>query len=151
MVISMFAGRRVMTWFRRGPVAGCPVIPVPVPVVAVPQARGSPDCRRQRNDTDRAEQDRSTCEGRHRLPAQTAIPNPAGAHHDIDLKEERAQVSAGHDLGLSGVRTDRSPRRAGQRPKDNGANVDQNPGGKHQCRCVDENNAGPHQLKQSNR
>lgn len=59
-------------------------------VVAMAQTRCSTHGGRQRNDPDRAEEHHGAAEGRQRFSSQAAIPDPSGAHHDINLKQQRA-------------------------------------------------------------
>ena len=58
--------------------------------VAVAQSRGGTHCGRQRDDPDRAEKHHRASERRQRFSLQAAVPDPAGAHHDINLKQECA-------------------------------------------------------------
>lgn len=59
-------------------------------VVAMAQTRRSTHGGSQRNDPDRAEEHHGAAESWQRFSLQTAVPNPARAHHDINLEQQRA-------------------------------------------------------------
>ena len=59
-------------------------------VIAVPQTGGSAHCGRQCDDPDRAKEHHGAAEGGHRLSLKAAVPDPASAHDDIDLEQQRA-------------------------------------------------------------
>ena len=120
------------------------------PVVAVAQARGRPHRGRQRDDPDRAEKHHGAAERRQRLTAQAAVPHPAGAHHDIDLQHERAQVRGLHHLGLPCMRTKRRSGSSRHRPQRDDSDVEKDAGRKHRVCSAHHNKPGPKHLENRN-
>lgn len=59
-------------------------------VVAMAQTRRSTHGGGQRDDPDRAEEHHGAAESWQRFSLQAAVPDPARAHHDINLEQQRA-------------------------------------------------------------
>ncbi len=72
------------------PVVMCPRFRTCWRVVAMAQTRCSTHGGCQRNDPDRAEEHHGAAKSRQRFALQAAVPDPARAHHDINLEQQRA-------------------------------------------------------------
>lgn len=92
-------------------------------VVAVPQTRGSTHGGRQRDHPDRAQQHHGAAESRHRFSLQPAVPDPASAHDDINLEQQRAKVRGLDQFRFTGVGTERRASSSRHRPQRNDGKV----------------------------
>ena len=128
------------------------------PMMAMPQTRGHSYCRRQRDDGADAEEDDRVCERRYRLSwsrrlrrpsLPPSVPHPAGAHHDIDLKQQSTEIGGLHQFGFTGVRTERRSHSAGYGPERDRPDIQRDPSGEHWCRGPSQHCSCPDQLEQS--
>jgi hypothetical protein len=120
------------------------------PVVAVAQTRGRPHRRRQRDDPHRAEKHHCASERRQRFTVQASVPDPTGAHHDINLQHERAQVGGLNHLGLPCMRTKRRSDSTRHRPQRDDSDVEDDAGREHGMCGAHENDPRPDHLKKRN-
>ena len=75
-----------------------------------------------------------------------SVPYPAGPHHDIDLKQQSAEVGGLHHLRDTGVWTERRSRSTRHGPERDGSDIENDPGDEHRRRGPSKYHSGPDQL-----
>lgn len=120
-------------------------------MMAVPLAGGNADRGRQRDDTDRADEDRRARERRDRYPLGSAVPDPGSAHDDIDLQQQSTQICGLHDFRDARMRTERGTRGPRQNPQRHRAHIEPDPRGQHRRRGPHQHHSRPDQLQERER
>jgi len=96
-------------------------------VVTVTHA-GDHACRRRKRDDDpEADQHRRVDERGNWITVLTAVPDPTGAHNDIELEQQRTKVSGLDKLGFSCVWTEGRASRTGKCPQCESADIKRYP------------------------
>ena len=116
-------------------------------VMTVPQSGGDAYRRCQADDSTYANQNDRVGECWYRLPFVASIPDPAGSHHDIDLKHQSTQVRGLYQLRFAGTRAEWRSSSTGYRPECHGSHIEHYSGDQNGHRGPSKHHSCPDQLE----
>ncbi|WP_185935047.1 hypothetical protein [Mycolicibacterium hodleri] len=119
--------------------------------MAVLETRGHTYRRRQSDDRGCAEEDDRVPERWYRFAVVASVYHPARCHHDIDLKQQSAEIRSSNEFRFSGVRAERRSRCSRESPQRDGPDVEHDPRCEHRRRHPSKDQSRPNQLEQRDR